>query len=267
MSICRATIEYDGSAYNGWQIQKNGPSVQGELEKAVLRLTGTAVRVKGAGRTDAGVHARGQTAAFPLPSGIPVAKIPEALNSRLPDDIAVTGARAADDAFDPRRDCILKQYSYSFTCGKARPALARRRSWHVKWPLDVGAMGEAAAFFAGARDFTSFCNQERAERDNVRDVERSELLVLPPDAAGRVRLAYIVEGRSFLYNMVRTIAGTLAEVGMGRFSPGGLADMAAARNRAAAGQTAPPWGLCLEWTLYPGDPRPDDFFGKTDARL
>lgn len=256
MSICRATIEYDGSAYNGWQIQKNGPSVQEELEKALLRLTGAAVRVRGAGRTDAGVHARGQTAAFPLPSGIPVAKIPEAMNSRLPDDIAVTDARAVDDAFDPRRDCILKRYSYSITYGKVKPVLARRRSWHVKWRLDIDAMRRAAAFFVGTRDFTSFCNQELAGRDNVRSVEKSEFVVFPPDAAGRVNLVYAIEGRSFLYNMVRTIAGTLVEVGTGRFSIDELAEMAAARNRAAAGQSAPPWGLCLEWTMYPGDSRP-----------
>ena len=256
MTLCRVTVEYDGSAYNGWQIQKNGPSVQEELEKALLRLTGNPVRVKGAGRTDAGVHARGQTAAFPFPRGIPVANIPRAMNSRLPDDIAVTGAREVDDAFDPRYDCVLKQYSYSFTLGAVKPVMARRRSWHVKWPLDVDAMRRAAAFFVGTRDFTSFCNQELAGRDNVRTVEKSEVAVFPPDAAGRVNLVYSIEGRSFLYNMVRVIAGTLVEVGTGRFSPECLEEMAMKRNRAAAGQSAPPWGLCLEWTMYPGDSRP-----------
>lgn len=258
MRLCRVTVEYDGSAYNGWQIQKNGPSVQEEMEKAASRLCGEAVRVRGAGRTDAGVHARGQTAAFSLPASIPVEKIPEAMNSRLPADIAVTAAREAPEGFDPRRHCVLKQYSYSFTLGPLRQALGDGRSWHVKWSLDVEAMRLAAGRFLGTHDFTSFCNRELAEKDNTRTVERSELRELPPDAAGRRRLVYFIEGRSFLYNMVRAISGTLIGVGAGRFAPGEIDAVLAARDRAAAGQSAPPWGLCLEWTLYPGDDRPQD---------
>lgn len=255
---CRATIEYDGSAYNGWQVQKNGPSIQEELEKAVFRLSGQTVRVRGAGRTDAGVHARGQTAAFPLPASIPMEKVPEALNSRLPADIAVVAAREAPDDFDPRRMCERKQYSYSFTLGPLRPALGDRRSWHVKWRLDVDAMRAAAGRFLGTHDFTSFCNRELAGKDNVRTIDRSELCELEPDRAGRRRLVYRIEGRSFLYNMVRAISGTLVGVGAGRFGPDDVAGILAARDRAMAGQSAPPWGLCLEWTLYPGDVRPDD---------
>ena len=256
--LCRATVEYDGFSYNGWQIQKNGPSVQEALENAVFRLSGERVRVRGAGRTDAGVHARGQTAVFPLPRSIPLDRIPEALNSRLPADIAVTDVREAADGFDPRRHCVLKQYSYSFTLGRLRPALADRRSWHVKWPLDVDAMRQAAGLVLGTHDFTSFANRELAGRDNTRTVERSGLRELPPDHGGRGRLVYCIEGRSFLYNMVRAIAGTLVGVGAGRFAPGDVAVILAARDRAAAGQSAPPWGLCLEWTLYPGDERPAD---------
>ncbi len=258
MALCRVGVEYDGAAYRGWQVQKNGPSIQEELEKAYARLTGVQARVRGAGRTDAGVHARGQTAAFPAPPGIPVEKIPEAMNSRLPADIAVTSASIANMDFDPRRDCILKQYSYHFTCGNIKPALMAGRTWHVKWRLDVQAMCEAAGFFEGTRDFTSFCNHERADNDNVRTVERCEFVPLPQDSAGRKQLVLLVEGRSFLYNMVRTIAGTLVEVGTGRFRADDLLGMAEARDRAAAGPSAPPWGLCLEWTLYPGDDRPLD---------
>lgn len=258
MRFCRATVEYDGAAYNGWQIQKNGPSVQEALEKAVARLSGSEVRVRGAGRTDAGVHARGQTAFFPLPASIPLEKIPEALNSRLPSDIAVTAVREVAEDFDPRRHCILKQYSYSFTIGSLRPALGDRRSWHVKWRLDVDAMRGAAEHFLGTHDFTSFCNRELAEKDNTRTVDRCELVELPPDWTGRRRLVFLVEGRSFLYNMVRALSGTLVGVGAGRFSPEDIPRILAARDRALAGQSAPPWGLCLEWTLYPGDERPPD---------
>lgn len=255
---CRIAVEYDGAAYSGWQVQKNGPSVQEELEKALQRLTGGFVRVRGAGRTDAGVHARGQVAAFAMPGGIPIGNLAAAINSRLPDDIAVVAAAEAGADFDPRRDCALKQYSYSFTAGGVRPALGRKRAWHLKWRLDPARMIEAARLFAGDHDFTSFCNRELAGRDNKRTVERSEFAVLRPDQAGRARFVYLIEGRSFLYNMVRAIAGTLVDVGTGRFGPEDVAGIMAARDRAAAGQSAPPWGLCLEWVMYPGETRPPD---------
>lgn len=261
MQRCRITVEYDGLAYNGWQVQNNAPSVQAALEKALWRLSGQETRVRGAGRTDAGVHARGQVAAVDLPAGIPVEKIPEALNSRLPDDIAVTAAARIDAAFDPRRDCVRKQYSYSLTLGPVRPALGDKRSWHIKRPVDVEAMRRAAAAFLGDHDFTSFCNRELAGKDNLRTVERSELALLPPDGVGRRRLVYRVEGRSFLYNQVRAMTGTLFGVGTGRFDPDAIPGILAARDRAAAGESAPPWGLCLEWVLYPGEDRPADSEG------
>ena len=258
MRQCRITIEYDGTAYNGWQIQKNAPSVQEALERAASRLAGREVRVRGAGRTDAGVHARGQVARLELPASLPVERIPEALNSRLPADIAVTAAREAAADFDPRRQCVMKQYSYSLTLGPVRPALGDRRSWHIKRPVDVEAMRDAAAMFLGDHDFTSFCNRELAGGDNARTVERSGIEELAPDGAGRRRLVYRVEGRSFLYNQVRAMTGTLVDVGTGRFTPGRVAEILAARDRASAGQSAPPWGLCLEWAVYPGEGRPGD---------
>ncbi len=258
MTRCRITVEYDGTRYNGWQGQKNATSIQAALEKAVERLTGTPQRIQGAGRTDAGVHARGQTAVLTLPDGLPVDKVPEALNSRLPADIAVTAAREVDQTFDPRRDCILKQYSYSFTTGPLRPALGNCRCWHVKWKLDVDAMRQAAGLFMGTHDFTSFCNRELADKDNTRTIERSEIRTLEPDAAGRQRHVDMVEGRSFLYNKVRALLGTLVGVGAGRFKPDDIPAIMAQKDRAKAGQSAPPWGLCLEWTLYPGDMRPAD---------
>lgn len=254
----RITIEYDGAAYNGWQVQANAPSVQAALEKAASRLAGEPIRIRGAGRTDAGVHARGQVATLLLPATLPLDKTPEAMNSRLPDDIAVVAAAAVPEEFDPRHDCVRKQYSYSLTLGPIRPALGNRRSWHIKRPLDVDAMREAASAFMGEHDFTSFCNRELAGNDNRRLIDRSELTELPPDSQGRRRLLYRVEGRSFLYNQVRAMTGTLFGVGSGRFSVADLDQIFAAKDRAAAGESAPPWGLCLEWAIYPGEERPAD---------
>lgn len=266
MRLCRITIEYDGSRYNGWQIQKNAPSVQEALEKAAGRLAGCEVRVRGAGRTDAGVHARGQVAVVSLPASLPLEKTPEALNSRLPDDIAVTEAAEAAADFDPRRHCVRKQYSYSLTLGPVRPAIGNRRSWHVKRPLDVDAMRTAATEFLGSHDFTSFCNRELAGGENLRTIERSDLEEIPPDNAGRRRLVFRVEGRSFLYNQVRAMTGTLMGVGAGRFRPGDIGRILAARDRVAAGESAPPWGLCLEWAIYPGEEPPPDRCGLFGQR-
>lgn len=257
MALCKIVVEYDGTAYRGWQVQENGPSVQGELEKALERLVGERVRVRGAGRTDAGVHAKGQVAVFPLPAAIPPERIALALNTRLPPDICVARSEAVDDAFDPRRDCVRKRYSYSILRSPIRTAIGRRTAWHVKRPLDLAAMGRAAAMFVGEHDFTTFCNRELAGRDNRRRVERSEILNLGPDAAGRDRLVYVAEGRGFLYNMVRALAGTLVDVGAGRFDPGEVPELLRRRDRAAAGQSAPAWGLCLEWIVYAGEAPPD----------
>lgn len=261
MRRCRLRVEYDGTAFNGWQIQKNASSVQEELEKAVLRLAGTFSRVKGAGRTDAGVHARGQVAVVALPEALPLDKVPEALNSRLPDTIAVTAAAEAAADFDPRHDCVMKQYSYSLTLGPVRPALGDRRSWHIKRPIDVDTMLRAAAMLEGDHDFTSFCNRELADKDNRRSIVRSAFEELSPDRAGRRRLVYRVEGRSFLYNQVRAMVGTLMGIGTGRFAPDAIKTILVARDRASAGESAPPWGLCLEWVVYPGEEKPSDSHG------
>ncbi|MDR0363350.1 MAG: tRNA pseudouridine(38-40) synthase TruA [Planctomycetota bacterium] len=256
MTQCKAIIEYDGAAYGGWQIQKNAPSIQEELEKALFHLSGERIRVRGAGRTDAGVHARGQVAAFTAPPGVPIERLARAINSRLPDDIAVVSAVPADDAFDPRRDCALKQYSYSLSLGHIRPALGRGQTWHVKWNVDADRMLQAAPYFVGTHDFTSFANRERGGEDNIRTIERCDLVVGMRDRAGRTRLDFRIEGRSFLYNMVRAIVGTLVDIGAGRLPPEAIPEILEEKSRAAAGQSAPPRGLCLEWVLYPGDDRP-----------
>lgn len=251
MQMIRLTIAYDGGDFHGWQIQPNGRSVQAELEAAIQRLTGESVRLRGAGRTDAGVHARGQVAAFSTASGIPLDAWRAALNSRLPKDVAILSACAARPDFDPRRHALRKLYRYTIHADPVRPVLERRTRWHWKGRLDVAAMRAAAARLLGEHDFASFANQECAKlgKHTVRTVDAITIDHGPPC------LTISVEGRSFLYNMVRNIVGTLVDVGAGRFAPAEMDRILAARDRQQAGQGAPAHGLCLEWIQYP-DHRP-----------
>ena len=239
-------VEYDGTNYSGWQIQPNAPSIQEELEKAIAHLTSAKTRVYGAGRTDAGVHARGQVACFMTDATIPTASFAPALCSRLPKDIAVRESREVPSSFDPRHDAKLKLYRYCIHNSPIRPAIGRHYLWHLKQPLELAPMLRAAALLEGTHDFTSLSNQERntPEADNVRTVDSCTLR-----REGEV-LTIDVIGRSFLYNMVRNIAGLLADIGCGRFAPEEVPGILAARDRSRAGQGAPACGLCLEWIKY-----------------
>ena len=260
MRRVKIVVEYDGGRYRGWQTQLGGPTIQAELERAVHRLTGETVRVRGAGRTDSGVHARGQAAAFDTDSPLPPEQFARALNSRLPPDIAVRHSEEVARAFDPRRDCLRKQYSYAYRAGPCRPALDAGRVWHVPWPVDPAAMRAAAACFAGRRDFRAFCRLEAGRPvDPVRELDRCELFYEPdppPEgcAPGRPawRMRLEVEGRSFLYNMARTLAAALVEVGRGRMTRADLEiRLDPAWNGPRVPVCAPPQGLCLEWIQYP----------------
>ena len=251
----RLTVEYDGTAYCGWQIQPNGPTIQAELEEAWWKLTGERIRVRGAGRTDTGVHARGQVAAFRTTTAIPADSAAAALNTRLPADIAIHDAREVPLSFDPRRDCVRKRYAYTIVNGPARPAIGRNTAWHIRRPLDAEAMRRAAIHFTGTHDFAAFSRRDDDVNDTVRTVLASEIaeVALPDGAPGNRRFIYLAEGKSFLYNMVRAIAGTLVDVGHGRFAPDDVPAILASGDRARAGQSAPPGGLCLEWICYAGD--------------
>ncbi len=252
--MLKLVVEYDGAAYCGWQIQPNGPSVQAALEKAVYKLTGERTHVVGASRTDAGVHSRGQVAALRLESAsIPVSHFAQALNTRLPRDIAVRTAEEAAPDFDPRKGVLSKMYCYRLRASPIRPALDRLYRWHVPWPLDRDAMIRAAALFVGTHDFTSFVNAEYLDRpqnadkenpDTVRTVNRCEAQIDGDD------INIKIEGPSFLYNMVRNIVGTIVDVGRGRFQVEDVPAIFAARDRRAAGMGTPPHGLCLEWIRY-----------------
>ncbi len=242
-------LEYDGTDFYGWQVQAEGRTVQGALEEAIRRTTGEHVRVFGAGRTDSGVHAEGQVAHFDTATELPAHRLPGALNHWLPPDVAVLDCREARPGFDARFDAASKLYRYRILLSAARRPLRERyvlRRWEA---LDVAAMQRCAAKLVGEHDFTSFASEHTRVATRTRRLLRSEM----PRRGDEVH--YVVEGDGFLYNMVRIIVGTLLEVGRGNMAEEDFAGILAARDRAAAGPTAPAKGLTLVRVNYADDPR------------
>jgi len=247
----RLVVEYEGTAYQGWQLQPDRPTVQAVLEQALATALRETVRVRCAGRTDAGVHAAGQVVA------VPVARVPDdldrlrrSLNALTPDDVSVREIAVAEDAFDPRRHARSRLYVYRIWNGPAPSPFWRRFAWHVTRPLDVAAMATAAAALVGEHDFAAFrAADPDAPRSTVRRVVASTL------AAERVHeetrlLTYRIEASGFLKHMVRNVIGTLVEIGSGERPPGAMADVLAGRDRTRAGATAPPYGLVLVAVRY-----------------
>ncbi len=243
------TLEYDGTDFLGWQVQAQGRTVQGELEDAIRRTTGEAVRVTGASRTDSGVHAEGQVAHFDTGSDLASERFVPALNYWLPADAAVLDCREAPANFDARYSASSKLYRYRVLRSAARRPLRERFTLREWRRLDVRAMRECAAMLVGEHDFTSFASEHTEAESNVRRVARSELV----EAADEI--CYLVEADGFLYNMVRIIVGTLLEVGRGKMAAGEFARALEACRRDAAGPTAPARGLTLVEVRYPDDPR------------
>jgi tRNA pseudouridine38-40 synthase len=242
----RLTIEYDGTAYQGWQVQANAPTVQEALERALATALRERVRVRGAGRTDAGVHACGQVAAVRVtrvPDDLP--RLQKSLNALTPDDIAVREIAVVDDAFDPRRDARSRVYAYRILNGPAPSPFWRRWAWHVPEPLDVPAMQDAAACLVGEHDFEAFRGADPVPvRSTVRRVLEARLDVEAP------LLVFRIEATAFLKHMVRNIVGTLVEVGRGMRPATAVDDVLAARDRTRAGATAPAHGLVLVRVCY-----------------
>jgi tRNA pseudouridine38-40 synthase len=244
----RLKLEYDGTNYSGWQMQSGQDSIQARLEEALARILGTPVRVRGAGRTDAGVHARGQVAAARLPRAFDPAELARALNAILPADIVVLEAAAADEAFDPRRDARLRIYEYRVLNQPLRSAFERNSVWLVREPLDIGAMNAAAGAFAGEHDFAAFRSLGSAEKTTMRRVEVSRW------RRDDERLVYRVEANAFLRHMVRTMVAAMVEVGRGK-SPGRppadtIAALLLSHDRALAPAPAPAAGLYLVEVRY-----------------
>lgn len=236
----RLVVEYDGTDFEGWQLQPGARTVQGELESAFARLAGRRVVVYGAGRTDAGVHARGQVANARAETRHPPEVLRRALNALLPRDVAVRELEPAGDGFDARRDARSKLYAYRLWTGATRSPLEERWSHWVSVPLDLAALRAAARDLVGTHDFASFRAAGGHGRTSVRTLTRIELAGA---LGGELRFEF--EGTGFLRHMVRNLVGTLLEVGRGRRPPAWAAEVLAARDRRAAGPTAPARGLTL----------------------
>jgi tRNA pseudouridine38-40 synthase len=244
MRTIRLLVEYDGTNYSGWQVQANGTTVQGVLEDRLSKMLGHAVRVTGAGRTDAGVHARGMVAAFTTDKGVPLRAFTAGLNAVLPQDIAIHDAAEMPPEFHPRFSAVGKHYRYSIFTGKQRSPLRRFTSWHIRAELDLEAMRRAAEMMVGEHDYAAFRTAGCAASTTVRTIWSMEL------HHHSDQLCIDVKGRGFLRNMVRIMTGTLVEVGEGRRDPLTIAELLRNPSHGRAGATAPPQGLCLMQVYY-----------------
>lgn len=249
MPRLKLELEYDGSAFVGWQVQPNGVSVQSVVERALQTLLGAATPVECSGRTDSGVHAERQVIAFDAQRELPLKAYLQGLGSLLPDEVSVVSAVEVTDGFDPRRWARGKRYRYRILNRPLRSPLHRRTHWEVFVPLDLAAMQEGARHLVGRHDFSAFRAADCQARHAVREITRLSIERRDTD-----ELEITVEGTAFLKHMVRNIVGTLVEVGRGRRSPEWVGEVLASKERALAGRTAPPQGLCLVEVFYADAP-------------
>ena len=241
-------LEYDGALYAGSQLQPNAQTIQGELEAAIEKTTGQPVRAAFAGRTDAGVHARGQVASFACESRLDIKTMRRALNAWLPEDIVVRQVAEVDEAFDARRDAVRRHYRYVIDNGPVRPVVDRHQVWHVGGSLDVVAMQQAAQSILGTHDFAAFASRfDNPDLSTVRNLSRFDV-----HRSGD-SIVIDVEGNAFLQHQVRRMTGALVEVGRGKL---GVEDYKGflTGEPASAGPVAPPQGLSLLSVIYPVDP-------------
>jgi tRNA pseudouridine38-40 synthase len=243
----RLVVEYDGTTLCGWQRQDNGPTVQQHLEESLSKLLSHEVRVRGASRTDAGVHARGQVALFHTEKTIPVHGIHRAVNALLPDTICVRDVSEVGDDFDPRHSATGKHYRYTILSSSTRSPRWRDRAWHHPRRLDLDAMRAAAATLTGEHDFAAFRSVHCSAKTTVRRIQSMDLVEHPEGL-----LTVEVRGNAFLRNMVRILVGTLVEVGVGRFSVAQVTEILTGLDRTKAGLTAPAHGLELVEVRYDG---------------
>ena len=252
----KMVVAYRGTAYHGWQFQSPSatwkgptppvhvgiPTVQSHLRRALITVLRHDVSVVGSSRTDAGVHAKGQVAHFDTHMvQIPTEGMRRSANSKLPDDILIRSVEPVARSFDAISSTVSKRYQYAIWHAEDRPPMLAGQVWHRWKPLDTAAMAEAAARFVGTHDFRSFARPGHGRATEGRTVFACDVSSRPP------RLVIGVEGSGFLWHQVRIMVGTLVEVGMGQHRPGAITEMIGARDRRAAGGTAPPHGLYLQW--------------------
>lgn len=240
----RAIIEYDGTDFLGFQIQARGRTVQGEIEKVLQQVTQSIVRIEGAGRTDTGVHATGQVIAFNVKWRHSLTDLQRALNANLPDDIVISDLKTVDSTFHPRFSAVSRSYRYTVLNQLWPTVLQRRYAYHVKMPLDLSALNEASRLLIGSHDFASFGKPPQGE-NTVRWVSQAEWT-----ANGKL-LNFEITANAFLYRMVRTIVGTLIQVGLGQLAASEIKNILEARDLTRSAPPAPAHGLCLVRVTYP----------------
>lgn len=244
MQRYKCTIAYDGSGFSGYQIQPNKRTVQNEIEEVLAKIhKGTSVKITASGRTDAGVHAKGQVIHFDSPLKIPVNKWENALNSMLPSDIAFNRIEKAEDGFHARFDTAGKEYRYFVYPSKKRDPFTRNYAFRFPYKLDYIAMKEGLKFLVGTHDFTSFCSAKTEVEDRVRTIKEIEFFEEDE------MLVFRFVGNGFLYNMVRILMGTLLEIGAGDRDPFSLPEVLEKKDRRLTGKTAPGQGLYL-WEVF-----------------
>ena len=244
MRNIKLTIEYDGTEYKGWQKQPNRLNIQGEIEKAIEHITGEKVDLIASGRTDAGVNAIGQVANFKTNSEFPIEKIPLAINSQLKRSIRIKNAEEVDENFHSRYNCKKKTYRYVIDNSPYGSAIYRNISYHLPIKLDVEKMKKAVKYFEGEHDFKAFKSSGTSSKNSVRTIYNADLLV------EGTTVAIDLTGNGFLYNMVRIIAGTLVDVGLGKIDANDIPKIIESKDRTKAGKTLPPQGLMLLNVVY-----------------
>ena len=247
MQNYKLTIEYDGTRYNGWQrLKGNDNTIQSKLETVLSRMTGKEVQVTGAGRTDAGVHARGQVANAFLDTELREAEIREYMNRYLPEDIRIIEVKKAEERFHSRFCAKEKLYCYYISTGEKPSVFDRKYVYHIGYMPNLERMREAASFLTGKHDFKSFCGNKHMKKSSVRDVHSIDIDF--DEKNGIIKISY--RGDGFLQYMIRIITGTLLETGSGRREPSDMEAVLSALDREKAGYTTPPQGLFLERVYY-----------------
>ena len=244
MRNIKLTIEYDGKEFNGWQKQPNKLNIQGNIEKVLSDITKEDIEIIGSGRTDAGVHALGQVANFKTNSTIPIEKFAIAINSRLKKSIVIKKAEEVPERFHSRYNCKKKTYRYVINNSETGSAIYRNLEYNIKQPLNIEKMQDASQYFVGEHDFSAFKASGTSSKSSVRTIYSAKV------TKEGERIFIELTGNGFLYNMVRIIAGTLVEVGLGKIKPEEITEIIDSKDRQKAGKTLPPYGLYLVEVNY-----------------
>lgn len=240
MRNIKLTIEYDGKDFNGWQKQPDKLNIQGSIESAIKQITGEDVELNASGRTDAGVHALGQVANFKTESNLPIEKFPIAINTKLKRSIRIIKAEEVDEKFHSRLACKRKTYRYVLNNSKFASAIYRNLETFIPQELNVENMKEAVKYFEGEHDFKAFKASGTSNKSSVRTIYKAKIIEMPNN-----RIYIELTGNGFLYNMVRIIAGTLVDVGLGKINAKEIPEIILSGKRERAGKTMPPNGLFL----------------------